>query len=241
MLDGIDISNWQKDLDVSNVPCDFAIMKATEGTSYVNPSCDRHYQQAKRKGVLRGTYHFASGGDAVREADYYVRNIEGYIGDSIMVLDWEGGALVKGVPWATNWLWRVHELTGIWPLIYMSQSVANSSAWAEVAANCGLWVARYPTNARVGYEGGASWGTAGTGPWKTSAIWQYTSNGRLPGYNGALDLDHAYMTSEGWRSYATGGRDGGSGDSGGGGAVDPDLPPVSTLENDDYRVTIERK
>ena len=33
-LNGIDISNWQKGIDLSKVPCDFVICKATEGTGY---------------------------------------------------------------------------------------------------------------------------------------------------------------------------------------------------------------
>lgn len=239
MLNGFDLSNWQKDAAAGAIPGDFAIMKATEGTGYVNPSCDRHYQQAKKAGKLLGVYHFASGGDAVAEADFFLKNIKGYIGEALMVLDWEGDAIKRGTAWATNWLWRVHEKTGIWPLIYMSQSVANSTAWADVAKNCGLWVARYPTSRNVGYEGGADWGKATTGPWKTIAIWQYTSTGRLSGYSGNLDLDHAYMTRDGWKAYANGGKVSGSTSSSG--SDNKPVPVVDTLENESYKVTIERK
>lgn len=232
MLNGFDLSNWQKDANAGTLPGDFALMKATEGTGYVNPSCDRHYQQAKKSGKLLGVYHFASGTDAVKEADFFIKNIKGYIGDAIMVLDWEADAIKKGPNWALNWLWRVNQQTGVWPLIYMSQSVANNPAWSEVAKNSGLWVARYPTSANVGYDGGSSWGKAATGPWQTCAIWQYTSSGRLPGYNGNLDLNHAYMTREGWTKYAAGGS----------GANRPvDKKQVTTLSNDEYNVTIERK
>ena len=45
-LNGIDISNYQAGINLSVVPCDFVICKATEGTYYVNPDCDRAYQQA---------------------------------------------------------------------------------------------------------------------------------------------------------------------------------------------------
>lgn len=46
-MNGIDISNHQKGLDISKVPCDFVIMKATEGTTFVDKYCDGFYQQAK--------------------------------------------------------------------------------------------------------------------------------------------------------------------------------------------------
>ena len=31
-MNGIDISNWQKGIDLAAVPCDFVIAKATQGT-----------------------------------------------------------------------------------------------------------------------------------------------------------------------------------------------------------------
>ena len=49
-MNGIDISNHQKGLNVSKVPCDFVIMKATEGTTFVDKYCDGFYQQAKKLG-----------------------------------------------------------------------------------------------------------------------------------------------------------------------------------------------
>ena len=49
-MNGIDISNWQNGIQVNQVPCDFVICKATQGTTYVNPDCDRAYQQAKNAG-----------------------------------------------------------------------------------------------------------------------------------------------------------------------------------------------
>ena len=60
-LSGIDISNYQRGLDLSKVPCDFAICKATEGTSIVHDTCDPWVQQAKELGKKWGFYHFAAG------------------------------------------------------------------------------------------------------------------------------------------------------------------------------------
>ena len=40
-LNGIDIASYQTGLDFSKVPCDFAIIKATQGTGYTNPDCVR--------------------------------------------------------------------------------------------------------------------------------------------------------------------------------------------------------
>ena len=39
-------------------------------------------------------------------------------------------------------------------------------------------------------------------PWSFAAIWQFTSSLQIPGYDGWLDGDVAYMDVEGWNKYA---------------------------------------
>jgi len=46
-MNGIDIASYQAGIDLASVPCDFAIIKATEGISYVNPDCDRAFQSGE--------------------------------------------------------------------------------------------------------------------------------------------------------------------------------------------------
>ena len=91
-MNGIDVSSWQTGIEVDEMSMDFVIAKATEGTNYVNPDCDRVYQDAKRAGYSLGVYHFASGGDALAEAEHFVDNISGYLGEALLVLDFEGSA-----------------------------------------------------------------------------------------------------------------------------------------------------
>jgi hypothetical protein len=94
----------------------------------------------------------------------------------------------------------VYELTGVRPLIYMSQSVTNRCNWSEVAKNYGLWVAQYVVESRNGYKQDYAHGV--TGAWAGPAIFQYTSGGYLTGWNNRLDLNVAYMTKEAWNKYA---------------------------------------
>ena len=51
-LNGIDISSWQSNINVGKegVSADFVIIKATGGTGYINPDCDRAFQQAISSG-----------------------------------------------------------------------------------------------------------------------------------------------------------------------------------------------
>lgn len=197
-LNGIDISSYQSGIDLTVVPCDFVIIKATQGTGYVNPDCDRAYQQAKRAGKLRGTYHYVGGGNAVAEADYYVNNIKGYIKDGLLAIDWEAeqNGAWGNEAYLEQLVRRVIERTGIKPLIY-----SMASRYAQVAAvakklDCGLWIAEYADMNPTGYQ---------AHPWREGAygcaIRQYASTGRLNGWGGNLDLNIAYMTRDQWAKY----------------------------------------
>lgn len=199
-LNGIDISNYQAGINLSVVPCDFVICKATEGTYYVNPDCDRAYQQAKANGKLLGVYHYANGGDAVAEADYFLNNIQGYIGEAILCLDWEWqsnalcGTGGQARAWISKWCNRIVEKTGVKPLIY-----ASASLYKEVSGigDYGLWIAQYANNNATGYQ---------AHPWNEGAydcaIRQYSSSGKLAGYNRNLDLDKFYGDATAWHKYA---------------------------------------
>ena len=120
-LKGIDISNHQRGIDLSKIDCDFVIMKATEGKSYVDPSCDTFFQQALSLSKKLGVYHFANNSDntAEQEANWFINNTKGYIGKAIPVLDWEDN-VTDNVDWALDWLQRVEKAYGTKPLIYMS-------------------------------------------------------------------------------------------------------------------------
>ena len=199
MLKGIDISKWQS-VGTGDGDYDFVICKATEGVGYTDPNCDAHYQRAKSQGKLLGVYHFARPGynDPIAEADWFVSQIQGYIGEALLVLDWEVEA-TWNIDWAKRWLDRVYEKTGVKPLVYASGSVINGNNWSNVTnADYGLWIAYWPNN----YQYGEGWPTSpsemsyGTGDWKMWAIWQFSSR------NGRLDCDVANMDRAGWLKYA---------------------------------------
>lgn len=234
MINGIDISSWEGDIDLAKLDFDFVIVKATEGTGYINPYCDEKVQQAIELGKKWGFYHFASGGDAVAEADYFVDNCANYFHYGVPVLDFEANAIARGASWAKKFLDRVYERTGVRALIYMSQSVTTMYDWSSVAENHGLWVAKYPNVIHPNFDCSLDF-TGDIGAWDFIAIWQYCSDGRIDGYNADLDLNRAYMTLEAWDKYA--GTETAS-------ESKPNLNDgknSTTLENDKYRITIEEK
>lgn len=203
-MNGIDVSGWQPANITGLVDYDFVIIKATEGTNFVSPQCDAQYQTAKKRGKLLGVYHFASGIDPIAEANFFIDNVQGYIGEAILVLDWEANAISRGADYVRKFVRQVKARTNVPPMIYASASPLQAHGIPAVATeeNCGLWVAAYPNSNPTGYRdepqllGGV--------------IRQYSSTGRLEGYSGNLDLNRSILNADQWRAYAKGGRDGGS-------------------------------
>lgn len=203
-MNGIDVSNWQPQNITALVDYDFVIIKATEGTNYVSPACDAQYQAAKKRGKLVGVYHFASGLDPVAEANFFVDNVQGYLGEAVLVLDWEANAVSKGADYVRKFCNQVKARTNVPPIIYGSASPLQAHGIPAVAqeVNSGLWVAAYPNSNATGYRDEPQL--------LGSVIRQYASTGRLQGYSGNLDLNRSTLTPEQWKAYAKGGRDGNS-------------------------------
>ncbi|KAJ76053.1 endolysin [Enterococcus faecalis AZ19] len=204
-LNGIDISGWQAGINVGaqGVPADCVIIKATGGTGYVNPDCDRAFQEAISSGKKVAIYHFANEvgfeGTPEQEAAFFLENINGYIGKAILILDWE--STNKGdVQWAKRWLDTVKEQTGVSPLFYTYTGILQSYDFSIIAnADYGLWLADYGMNSPQGY----SQPTPPSVPyWEFITMYQYTSNGQLPGWDGRLDLNIFYGDREAWDKYA---------------------------------------
>jgi hypothetical protein len=139
MLNGIDVSGYQPSTpDVSGQ--DFVIVKATEGTSYVNPKRSDQAATARAAGVVVGFYHFARPGNIQAQAQYFVDNAPAVEGD-ILAIDWED----SGVSCADkdNLLRAVKALRPTHKVVLY----CNTSFWKNIDTTSyvedGLWIADY--------------------------------------------------------------------------------------------------
>ena len=210
IMNGIDISNWQKDIDLADVfrktSTDFVIAKVTEGINFTDKYYNSFLQTALKADKKIGFYHFAHPEDntAEAEAKHFYEASKEYFGKGIPILDWESSGKAN-VAWAKEWLDIVYKLTGVKSMIYMSESVVNAYDWSSVANNgYALWVAKY-ADSELDYNYDMS--NAGSKPyvkwWNSYAMWQWTSHGRLNGYLGNLDCDIFYGTVSAWTTYAS--------------------------------------
>lgn len=207
-MKGIDISGHQKGIYLAAVPCDFVIIKATQGSSFVSDDFKRQIEQALDLEKLVGVYHYANGIGVEAEASHFVETISPYLGKVILALDWEGDQNRKfsDYQYCENLLEAIRNKTGVTPFLYMSKSVARQYKW-EVARNYPIWIAQYKLVAPKTYTDQPWTDNKGWGPWDGCSIFQYSSVGRLPGYSKNLDLDICYLTASEWMQYAGGKND----------------------------------
>ena len=204
-LNGIDISSWQSSIVPSNTPSDFVIVKATGGTGYINPYWRQWADDVLASGKLLGLYHYANergcSGNWDEEAAFFLEVTKDYHGKFVPVLDWENDALMNPPIWAAAWMEGVREVTGSTPFFYAYASNVNSTDY-RVCVPFPLWMASY-LNKYIGsgfVENPDN--TWDTGNWDAMSMYQYTSQGRIPGYGGNLDLSYFYGNRDDWQRMA---------------------------------------
>ena len=191
---GIDVSMHQRGMRLAPTGASYVVVKASEGSGYEDPCKDDFASQTLAMGARLGFYHFAwpSANDVGEEVDTFVAAIRPHLdGRPFLYLDWEDSGAYYDYSWARQFLDQVHERTGIKPFIYMSASVAESGAWEGVSNDYWLWAAGYPSTApQVPATPDCPYAPFSHGWW--TLAWQYTGEGRAPGWDNDLDLNVCY-------------------------------------------------
>ena len=191
---GIDVSKYQGRIDwdaVATTPVRFVIMRATLGNVYRDGRFARNAAEARRVGLTVGAYHFAKPSlarwDPRAEADHFLNVVGLRAGDVVPVLDIEetGGLSSRQLrTWATAWLRRVEERTGVRAMIYSGNyfwhGFMRNTPWFAHRDHP-LWVAHWYVGAPD--VPGGRW--AGRG----YTVWQWSAAGRISGIKGPVDRD----------------------------------------------------
>lgn len=206
MTTGPDVSNWQGAVDWSAVRGaghEFAILKATEGTGYADPGVDVNRARAHASGMAAvGLYHFARGGDPVAEANFFSAHVGPLAADEFPVLDWEiSPPGTDPVAWCAAYCDTVRARLGKLPVIYLNGPRVARSDWSPlVAMGVRLWLAGDGVNAA--YDNDPKLVTVQW--WGQPALKQYSETGRVPGIDGAVDLNVFYGTKTDLTAFAAG-------------------------------------
>lgn len=181
-IPAVDISQWQGPYQDYGTP--IVIMKMSGGDAglYFDSRASENYYGAKSQGKAVGLYHFAGGGNAQAEADFFVKACSPLEENDVLVLDWEISH-PDPIGWCNAFVDRVHELTGIWPLLYINLATLRAFDWSSVLAKCGLWIAAWTNDPNVDINTGG----------RPYVVHQYQGS--------PLDRDAVWLTMEQWNAY----------------------------------------
>ena len=186
IYDGIDVSGWQGNIDYSEVASSgiqIVYMKASEGTSFVDPYFNQNYTNAKENGLKVGFYHYLtarSNSEAVAEANFFVSTISGMTPDCRLAMDFESFGRLSAEEIneiGLTFMQTVESLSGKEMVIYSDTSNA-SNIFGGSLTNYPLWVAQYEVEEPTP-----------NGNWNSWVGWQYTDAGEISGINGYVDRD----------------------------------------------------
>ena len=186
VLKGIDVSSWQDIIDwkrVKKAGIDFAILRSS---FYVTKDKTFEYNiaEAQKAGVMVGVYHYCYATtvlEAREEARYFLSVIEPYELDFPVIMDFEDPS--------QEHLSKT-QLTAIAKAFL--DEIKNAGYYAMIYANKHWLTTLLDMNRLSEYDVWlAEWRTAPTYD-GSFGIWQYSSEGRVSGIRGDVDLNICY-------------------------------------------------
>lgn len=186
-LHGIDISKWQGKIDfrrVKDAGIRVVYIKATQGTSYIDPDFERNYRDAEKEGLSIGFYHYVTArtaAEARNEARFFAAHINGKTQHAKPTMDFEDfGDLTRTEirEIALQFLISLEQETHHKPVIYSDAFNASHNFADDRLREYPLWIADYGVE-RPDMEN----------IWHHWSGWQYTDHGRIDGIAGDVDED----------------------------------------------------
>lgn len=189
--DGIDISSYQGFIDWAKVSSDkdirFVYIKATEGATYRSPHYAHNITQARRNGLLVGSYHYLTSTSSI---DEQFKNFSTFALKTVQDLmpmldvevrgDWSRSQLIDSVD---KFCQLVEDHYGVQPMIYSTMGFYNKNLTPHFNKHR-LYIGRYSNSEpEINWEG-------------EYTIWQYSETGIIPGIDAYVDLCRYHK--DGW-------------------------------------------
>ncbi len=202
LLTGVDVASYQHPgsapinwVKVRESGQTFALIKATEATTYTNPYFASDWSGALGAGLYRGAYHYAKPAKpfstALDQARYFVSKAGSQTGpkDFGAVLDLEetgGLGRTDLATWTRTWLAEVTRLTGKAPLLYTGYYFWKDKLGApiDIAAGYRLWLPSYSND-----PNSTTFRPLIPTGWSRWTFWQFRSDGTVPGISALVDVN----------------------------------------------------
>ncbi len=203
-------------LSVAGVP---SFSDENYAAGFIDPEYKTRASKAAQADVLWGAYHFLRGGDGKKQADFFLniaQDVEGKKRPLLFMLDVEithtlrqptleqAQALVRQVSAfskqsvlkiAEDFVQEIRDKTGVWPIVYGSPNILKAiigNHTDTILKNCPLNIAHWKVDQP----------TVPT-PWEDFTLWQYTSEGTVPGVNGYVDREKFNGLKNFWYTFPT--------------------------------------
>ena len=196
---GVDVSTYQQEIDweaVADDGIDFAILRlgyrgyGSEGTINLDSCFQKNLAGARAAGIKIGVYFFSQAittAEAEEEARFVLENLNGAYLEYPVVYDWEvisaSGARTAGLSNTTLTDCAVTfcqsvAMAGYTPMIYYNLPVGYTHYQLDRLVGYDVWFAQYASTPSMYYN---------------YRIWQYSDKGSVPGIEGNVDMDLAFI------------------------------------------------
>ena len=186
----MDVSRWQGSIDWDAVKrsgkIDGVMLRALGykgGKPYIDPYFARNYSECTRLGIPVGVYFWLGSTATCGQADVtgLLRSVlEGKTFQLPIAIDVEDPKLKGLTPKELSALVRLYaaeiERWGLYAMVYTYSNFADTALDMDALIEYDHWIADY----------------RGKRPTRPHGMWQYTSEGRISGVSGPVDLSHAY-------------------------------------------------
>ncbi len=184
---GIDVSEFQGNInwqDVANSNIDFAIIRASYGQNGLDNQFKNNMSEISNTQIYPGAYHYTyaqSTSDAIKEANHFLNTIKPYKFYYPVALDIEEasiGALGKQtVADIINAFCNTLKDSKYLPIVYTNLNWLQTYIDTSLIPNLDIWLAEW--GPQLTYKDNVT-------------IWQYTSQGSVPGINGNVDMNISF-------------------------------------------------
>ncbi|MBR5252322.1 MAG: glycoside hydrolase family 25 protein, partial [Clostridia bacterium] len=199
---GVDVSHYQGEIDwnvLSGENIDFAFIKATEGSSFVDDRFAYNFAEAQKCNIAVGAYHFFSfSSSGLTQAENFISTVSPFEGMLPPVVDLEFYGEFAETPLSKEsvdkelrtMLDTLEEYYGLKPIIYATEE-SYELYLANDYEEYDIWIRNVKTKAKM--SDGRQW-----------TFWQYTNRERLDGYNGQekfIDMNVFFGSEEEFAAY----------------------------------------
>lgn len=179
---GVDISSYQGDIEwqiLSSQNIDFAFIKATEGSSFVDPYFTYNYSEAQKCSISIGAYHFFSyDSKGLSQAKNFIDTVKPFEGMLPPVIDLEFYGDKEENPKSrdevrselNDMLFALEEYYGMKPIIYATEKSYNFYLSGEYE-EYDIWIRNVISTPNLSDD--REW-----------SFWQFTNREKLDGYKG---------------------------------------------------------